>query len=289
MTPTFRRACALLAIAAQAGCRTTVPEQVLTKPVPAITAAASRPDRGPWEPHPNGVASSYAIVQAATVRMEEDSSVRVDSVASRTDVFLAVSPAGQFAGTVTAFRTRGSGQLFATPPGVTLPVTFSGSITAAGTAQLTLPEPSPSCVSAATTVVLSSRDLWLRLPDTVRLGATWHDASATVICRDGIPLRMSARRSYHVERADTTGGDVAVVVVARSQQLVLDGSGTQWGEHVRVYGTGTGDMMLRVSARTGTVLDANGQSMLELTFTSTRTVQRVRQQGETSIRLVATK
>ena len=265
-----------------------MPEQVLTKPVPAIIAATSAPDRGPWEPHPNGVASSYAIVQTATVRMQQDSSVRVDSVASHTDVFLAVSPAGRFAGTVTAFSTRGEGQVFATPPGVTVPVTFSGSITTAGTAQLTLPEPGTACVSAAATVVLSSRDLWLRLPDTVRLGATWHDSSAMVVCRDGIPLRLNARRSYHVERADTTGGSVAIVV-ARSQQLVLEGSGKQWGEDVRVYGTGAGDMMLRVSARTGTVLDANGRSTLELTFTSTRTVQRVRQQGETSIRLVPTK
>ena len=264
-----------------------MPEQVLTKPVPATAARAVRPDLGPWEPLPNGVGSSYAIGQAAVIRIEQDSSERVDSLASRIDVFLAVSPAGRFAGTITAFSTNGAGQLFTTPPGVTLPVTFSGSITAAGNSLLTLSAPRPACASAAFTVALSARDLWLRMPDTVRLGATWHDSSAATACRDGIPLRTSLRRSYRVERADTTAGDVAIVVT-RSQQMVLEGSGKQFGEDVRVFGTGTGNMVLRVSASTGTVLDANGQSTLELTFTSARTVQRVRQRGETSIRRVAT-
>lgn len=278
----------LLAVAAQTGCRGVVPEQVLTKPGPVPLAAAPSLGAGPWEQRPNGIGSSYAIVQTATIRIAQDSSVRIDSIASQSAVFLAVSPGGRFAGTITAFSTKGAGQAFAPPPGVLLPVSFGGTITKTGVVELTLPAAESACASAASAVALSARDLWLRAPDTVRLGATWSDSSTTVTCRDGIPLRMSVRRHYHVERADASGGEMAIVVT-RNQRVVIGGVGKQWGEDVRVTGTGAGDMVLRLSTKTGTLLGADGSATLELTFTGTRTEQRVQQRVEARIRLIASK
>ncbi|MBI1808379.1 MAG: hypothetical protein HYR75_00660 [Gemmatimonadetes bacterium] len=223
-----------------------------------------------------------------TVRVEQDSVVHVDSVASHVDVSFAMARTGYFAGHVTAFHALGPGGSSAVPAALVLPLPFSGRIDTKGTVALVPPSPSSECSSPAPAVVLSSRDLWIRVPDTVRVGSTWDDSSTTSLCRDGIPLLSTIRRSYRVEKTEMRGS-VLALVVSRDQRSSLDGAGSQRGEPVRISGTGEGRMTLSLAASTGAVLEAAGHSTLTLTFTSARRTQHVQQFVVTSVQPAAKK
>jgi hypothetical protein len=282
MVPSVRVARVLLAALAATGCRGTIPEQVLAKPTPIVAAAIPEPTSGPWLPRPTGAPTSFAIEQAARVRIEQDSVTREDSVASHTDVSLSIWRGGRFAGSITAFSSSGTGQASVTPRGLMFPLSFSGTISASGVLEVALPAPGATCASPGPSVILSSRDLWLRLPDTLRIGTTWTDSSSTMTCRDGIPLRMNAHRTFRLERSDARDAGV-VLLVSRSQRVTLDGAGSQWGEAVRVSGAGAGEMILTLDAGTGVVVEAAGHSTLDLTFMSPRRTQRVHQFAVTNV------
>jgi hypothetical protein len=234
---------------------------------------------------PTGSRNAYTLDQVASVRIEQDSTfLRVDSIGSHTELSIAVAADGRFAGTVTAFTTRSEGRVV-TPEIALLPLTFGGTVSSAGLVQVTLPPSSSACPSNSSAIVFSSRDLWLRPPDLLRPGTIWSDSSTSITCRDGVPLRMVVRRVYRVEGAASYGG-APTVTVTRTQRLEITGLGSQWGETVRVSGTGTGEMTLSLSARTGVIIHAVGHSTLDLTFTGSRRTQRVQQQSDARIALV---
>ena len=276
----------LILPAVMAGCRGSIPEQVFTKTAPTTQPAFRDSTDDVWRPRAAEVSGAFVIDQTATLQVDQDSTTRTDTVASHTEFTMTRSRDGRIAGTITAFRARAAGSPTGTPASTAPPAPFDASISADGIIHVPVPpgeSPGAPCSGVTSAGVLASRDLWFRLPDSLHPGSTWSDSSSTQTCRDGVPLRLSVRRRYVVERTERRDS-VLVFIIRRTQQLHLEGAGAQWGERVRVTGSGSGTMTLAVAARTEALLTASGTSTLDLTFTGSRRTQRVHQRLATEAR-----
>ena len=275
----------LVGVAGVSACRPPVPEQVLhpSMPTPAGPLLGARAEW--WVPRSSGDSMTFVIDAMSSLQVAQDTTVRTDSTSAHTELLWRGVTSGRFSGRVGVFVTRTGNTSTPVSPN-TLPLAFSGDARTSGSVLLSSPTPScaaPAPAAAVAAAIYSTRDLWFRLPDTLRVGTVWQDTATMVQCRDGIPLHLSAVRSYRVARTEDSD-DGVVVVITRGQHLTLSGRGDQWGEAVSAEGAGDSQMSLRVSASTGALLTAEGTGVLELRFGGTRRMQRVRQTTMTRIR-----
>ncbi len=286
--PSFLRslvgALVLAVVAGVSACRPPVPEQVLRSPAPTPAKPPLGAHAEWWTPRANDDSITFVIDATSVLHVFQDTVARTDSISAHTEVLWRGVTAGRFSGRVAVFATR-MGNTTALFSSGALPVTFSGD--ARTPASVRLASPAPSCMAPApaatvAAAIYSTRDLWFRLPDTLRIGTVWQDTATMVQCRDGIPLRLNSVRSYRVTQTESVAAAV-VLVITRDQHLTLTGRGDQWGEEVAADGAGNSQMTFRVSAATGAVITAEGTGVLELRFGGTRRMQRVRQMTVTRI------
>ncbi len=261
-----------------------VPNQVFTKPAPVSAPAPVPRTSGPWIYRPSTQRQAFVIDQKATIVIRSDTATRSDTISSHAEIsFSRAAQNGSEAGTVAAFLVQSSGHAAATPAGLVTPFAFRAEYSARG-AQLdfTIPRDASPCASSALAVAQSIRDLWFRAPDTLRVGVTWEDSASYVACRDGVPMRATARRSFRVTGVEEKDGH-ALLAITRSSRSTIDGTGTQFGETVTIGGTGTGQLVYSLDAGTGEILSASGTATLDLSLrTGTRT-QAVHQAAEIRI------
>jgi hypothetical protein len=260
-----------------------VPQQVLTKPVPA-TASMPAPSGGPsWLYRPTSQRVSYAVDQRAQLTIREDAVVSLDSVSSHAEVsFSVAAQASRVAGAVTAFSVQHSGRVATVPQGLSLPFPFVATY-AQDARQLVFIAPSASpCLTPTVTVLNSLRDLWFQMPDSVRVGTTWDDSASYASCRDGVPLRSDVRRTFRVSSVSEPGGHV-LLLLRRGSRTTISGHGTLTGEPVNVEGLGTGEIEYTIDPLLGELLSAHGSFSLELTLHGKARAQTVRQAGDIRI------
>jgi hypothetical protein len=266
-----------------AGCRSgTVPNQVLTKPVPAAVPAPRARTSTSWAYRESTKLQSFLVDQRATIRF--DSSVHADTISSHAEIVFTASPAAHSVnGTVEAFLVDGGGHAAATPPGLTTPFPLRAEYSArAAQLDFTAPHDAAPCSSTALSVLQSLRDLWIKPPDTLRVGTNWKDSSAYVVCRDGIPLRAMVHRTFTVSGTAEPSGRV-LLTISRISQTMIAGTGIQFGETVEVKGTGRGQLLYLLDPATGEIASANGTSSLELALKSKLRTQVVTQSVTTQI------
>ena len=282
---TFRRWIPVLVAALPVACRNPVPEQRISGSVPVAAAATPSLAGGPWIIRAVARRRSYVVEQRAVLTTRTDSSVRIDSVSSRAELEFTLSASGaQLSGSVTAFRVQAPGRPPATPQGLVLPLAFAGVLSSSERQVVfTTPAVAAPCTSSETGVLHALRDLWFRPPDTLRLRGAWEDTATFAVCRDGILLRATSRRSFRVASAVLQNGRI-VVSVYRSTRSALEGSGQQVGEPVEVTGLGSGELVYELDPETGELFGARGTSVLDLTLKSRLRRQNARQATETKIR-----
>ena len=278
---------ALLGAFLLGGCNRSVPQQTITGavPQPAIAAATPTVTAG-WGYRASPTRHQFVVAQRALLTIRQDTITRTDSVFSRTEVAYTIfASTGRLTGSVTAFRAQLGTAVAATPVGLRVPFTFVATMFASRHVQLEFLSPAGAttpCASVALSVSQSLRDLWFQPPDTLRIGTSWEDSATVMVCRDGIPLRAVVRRSFRVRAADGAAGHVILTVV-RTSRASIDGEGAQSGEPVKVNGDSTGELVYLVDPATGTILSAEGASILHLQLTSRQRNQEIRQTSEIKI------
>ena len=263
-----------------AACRPSIPNQVLTKPAPAAAPepAAARPLAGPWAYRPSTQLQAFVVDQRAVIAVRTDTATRTDSLATHAAVSFTTTASGAVGGNLTAYTVQA-----ATPPGVTMPFPFRGDFSASGSSfQLITPRDAQACATSAPGIVQSLRDLWFRAPDTLRVGAVWSDSAAYSVCRDGIPLRASSRRTFRVSGVTERDGR-AVLTITRTARSALEGSGSQFGEAIALSGSGGGELVYEFDPLAGAILSASGTSQLDFLLRSRLRTQSVHQTVETRI------
>jgi hypothetical protein len=272
--------CVLLA-ACQSG---PVPNQVLTKPAPVSASPPAPRSNGAWINRPSTALQRFTLDQHAVVTIGLDTAARTDTLSSHVELSFTGAPAGRSVnGTVSAFLVGGAGRAAATPAGLVTPFPFRAAYSASGV-QLgfTAPADVTPCSSAERAAAESLRDLWFDAPDTLRVGSTWSDSSSYVTCRDGIPLRSTVHRMFHVSGSTARDGRV-LLSVARLSRTVIDGSGSQFGDSVTVSGSGNGQLAYDFDPANGEILSASGNATLNFSLRSSQRTQIVRQAVEIRI------
>jgi hypothetical protein len=266
-----------------AGCHSSaVPNQILTKPVPAAAPAAGAHTSESWAYRESTKLQSFSVDQHAMIRF--DSSARIDTVSSHAEVTFTASPAAHSVnGSVGAFLVDGAGHAAATPAGLTTPFPLRAEYSVrAPQFDFTAPRDAKPCGSTALAVLQSLRDLWIKPPDTLRVGTSWKDSSSYFVCRDGIPLRAKVQRDFHVFGASELAGRL-LLTISRISETAIEGSGTQFGEAVDVKGAGRGQLFYFLDPATGEIASANGTSSLEFSLRSRLRTQIVTQGVTTQI------
>ena len=262
-----------------------VPNQVFTKPAPVTAPAPVPRTSGPWIYRPSTQPQAFVVDQKAVDRnsIGHSDAHRHRFIARGTFVLAHAAQSASESGAVAAFVVQSSGHAAATPAGLVTPFPFRGAYSARS-AQLdfTAPRDAPPCASNALAVVQSMRDLWFRAPDTLRVGTVWEDSASYVACRDGIPMRATAHRSFRITGFEEKDGH-PVLALVRSSRSTVDGTGTQFGETVVISGTGTGQLVYSLDAATGEILSASGNATLDLSLRSGPRTQTVRQTAEIRI------
>ena len=272
--------CVLLA-ACQRG---PVPNQVFTKPAPVSAPPPVARNADLWVNRPSTALQRFTVDELAAITFGLDSAAHTDTLSSHAEVAFSSAPAtGGVNGTVTAFLVGGAGRPAATPPGVVTPFPFRARYSARG-AQLGFSAPSDAapCSSTERSVAEALRDLWFEAPDTLRVGSTWSDSSSYVTCRDGIPLRSTVHRMFHVSGSTMRGGRM-LLSIARLSRTLIDGHGSQFGDSVAVTGAGSGQLVYEFDPGSGEVVTANGSATMNFSLRGSQRMQIVRQTVEIRI------
>ena len=252
----------------------------------AEVVQAADPLAGPWIVRDGGLRRSQLVTVRALLTSETGADVRVDTLHSTLLVAWSGVPGSwptRLAGMVTDFRVAVGGDHAIVPAGVSIPFSFVAvSQTDGSQPAFTIPDGS-SCSNPNASAVHGVRDTWLSLPDTLARGTTWRDSSTYVVCRDGIPLTVSAERTFTATGARLREGQL-VVIVQRSTQMRLAGSGLQLGERLEIVGEGEGTMLLDVALAGGVILQAEGMAELRLEMQGRRRTQRLLQASTVTIR-----
>jgi hypothetical protein len=246
-------------------CRSSVPNQVLTKPAP-VTAAASQPvarDFWVFQPTPNR--QLFVIDQRAAITTHRDSTTRIDSVASHTELsFSNANAAGtSIRGEITVFSVRAAGAAANVPVPIAFPLPFTARYPARDRQVVFDFDGYEQCGSPSFVAAQTLRDLTYRPPDTVRVGTTWSDSSTYLVCRDGIPMNATVRRTFRVT-GTVAEGIRTLLIVSRQSQTALAGNGFPFGELTVVNGAGTGELVYRIDPATGEIISAAGTATLDL-------------------------
>ena len=174
-----------------AACRGSVPEQPMSRLAPVASAAAAASTTGPWAYRAVPQRRVFSVKQRAILETRQDTIVRTDTIGALADVAFTILAGGvRVTGSVVAFRVQAPGRGFVAPAGLTLPLVFTGEFSARGRQlEFLVPRGTAPCPEAALNALQSLRDLWFRVPDTLRLRGTWEDTVSQTLCRDGIVLR----------------------------------------------------------------------------------------------------
>ncbi len=255
-------------------------------PSAAGAGAARDPLAAPWVLAPSMAPRTQQLVITARLVTETDSLVREDTLQSALTAEWAVAPGDapmRWVGRITDFRVRvGALDSAAVPADLVLPLRFEAEGVGAG-AQPRLPESEDAtCADANAAIVNGWRELWLAPPSPLSPGTTWQDSATYTLCRDGIPLRVHSVRTYVAESATLRDGAAHAAVVRRSR-VMLEGTGVQFGDTVRVIGGGSSTVRLLLPLA-GTAMTGEGEGVLTLELRGRRRAQRLTQESVLEIR-----
>lgn len=239
----------------------------------------------PWRLGNGRAVRTQRIQVTASLVSRIDSLVRTDSVASELVVTWgdtersASAPVpvrvGRYSvrlGPDTAWRVPpdvGSGfELPATPMRGAVPALCSTS--------------APACSAANIAAAQGWQESWLGLPSAFEPGTVWRDSTQYTVLRDSIPLAVTSVREFTVRDAVIRAGAVVVMIDRRSTQQLV-GEGRQFGEAVRITGSGEGVMRLEVALANGAVLRGDGTSVLTLQLVGRRRTQSLTQESHITI------
>ena len=142
-------------------------------------------------------------------------------------------------------------------------------------------EPDPSDLLAV------ARDLLVRVPRELRVGATWSDTSTVTICRGGVPVTSGVVRTYEVLDPRRAEDGTPLVRIARTTSFSLAGSRTtEYGQVIALSGSGESRATLELDAGAGIVRSATREGTSAVTVTYGRTTTPFDQRVVQSVRLL---
>ncbi len=143
------------------------------------------------------------------------------------------------------------------------------------------------CDRAETSATALAREILLRVPSAVQVGARWVDSTIAFVCRSSVPIAVRTVNDYVVERIDSREKNT-MVHVRRAFIVRMDGKLASPWRPLEVSGVGSGAQQIVIDAVRGAVQSLNGASTITLQLidrsrASSARAQRVVQQVELKI------
>ena len=274
---------ATVLLLATGACSAPIPRQSPT-PIesPAPPAAPTVPTS--WVIARDLLAMEYLVEQAAEISITTDSGTSTDTSTLFIAATVRSTEGGGVSGLVRSASVRSAAATDASFPGVVLPLVFSGPAPRRGSQhQLTGRNvPADPCQSPSHVLLGSIRDLFVSLPDTLKLGTTWADSGQSSGCRGGARLNGSATRRFSVRSYEVRDGQPLLLVDHRSTTR-LRGMATRGGDTTVVDGIGSGSGELAIDAITGAVVSMTTSASLEIAIRGAVKLERARQLLHTRI------
>jgi hypothetical protein len=272
------------------GAACAAPPVAIGRPPAPAPVDAPRTDSlaGPWTLRPSRRERSHSIELTGTLATRADSSgapervdtlrVHVRAVSSR----VVRGDSERFSGLLHAYElSPGDSVPFVAPPGLFLPLPFTASVGARGTAPTLEIAEGREC-GVTTAALQPLRDLWLGAPARLARDQRWSDSTTYTLCRDSIPLVVRSTREFRVVGAELLGGETVLRIV-RESRTTIAGDGMQFGESLHIEAEGTGRIEFLVSLAGGEVVRGEGESGLTMRMTGRRRAQVLRQVMRTTI------
>lgn len=269
--------CALAATAACGRALRPTPAVSLPAPAPVVPMVVepgitswSMPVTMPSTRYLNEISTTLERDSAGTVLRERVETRALVSLQGRRDTL------GGFrgSGVIDSFTVRGleraltpgvgepsAARVVTVLPEAPLSVPFDVTLDPRALRIATRPPLANECDRAERGATAMVRDLVVRLPKTLSVGATWRDSTVGFMCRLGIPITSRSQSTYVVERAErVSGGTDLVLRKVSSTQLTGDLRST-W-RTVTLAAGGQSTFLLFVDALNGTVRGAEGNGQL---------------------------
>jgi hypothetical protein len=139
----------------------------------------------------------------------------------------------------------------------------------------------------ASDLLAVARDLLVRVPRELRVGATWSDTSTVTICRGGVPVTSGVVRTYEVLDPRRAEDGTPLVRIARTTSFSLAGSRTtEYGQVIALSGSGESRATLELDAGAGIVRSATREGTSAVTVTYGRSTMPFEQRVVQSVRLL---
>lgn len=254
--------------------------------VPVIEPVEHDPMTPPWSVRLTGALQTQTIDVVAALVSRVDTLERLDSLQSELTVRWSspsVSFPRRFIGSLQDYRVSLGADSLAAPLGLFLPIPFSAEQGDPSRQPVFMSPDAGRCDGPSYSLLHGVRDVWLSLPESLHPGQEWSDSAEYVVCRDSIPLRTTVDRRFRVTGALTRDSAV-MVTIERRTTTTISGEGLQFGEPVRIEGTGAGALMLEVALDGGRVVFGSGESELHLTLIGRRRTQELTQRSRIAIR-----
>jgi hypothetical protein len=237
-----------------------------------------------WPIVPSALTREFSIDQRAVFTTTTDSGTASDSTSLVVELTFRRTADGGAAGLLRSASLSASGGTPMPFPGLVASTAFLAPPSARGV--LAVPAVrggrADPCRSPADVPLAVVRDLLIQVPDTLRVGTTWTDSGSFDTCRDGAVIRVSSRRSFRAREflADTAGGSF---LVERNSRTTVRGAAIRGDDTTHIEGAGTGTMNLRLDARSGALIGAEGTSELDLVVRGRTKTERARQVGRARV------
>lgn len=167
-------------------------------------------------------------------------------------------------GQVDSFTVRGTldtARSPATPLASTL-VLLEATMDSALLRVATRPPLANECDRQEASAAQLARELLVRIPDGIAVGARWRDSTVSITCRGGVPMTL-----YTITESSLISLDDDIAHVQRDVRVRVDGRGGSPFRALEVTGIGSGMQRARVRLRDGALERLEGQSTLTLQLT----------------------
>lgn len=268
---------ATVLLLATGACSAPIPRQSPTPAEsPAPPAAPTIPTS--WVIARDLLAREYLVEQAAEISITTDSGTSTDTSTLIVAASVRSTAGGGVSGLVRSASVRSAAATDMSFPGVVLPLVFSGPPPSRGSQhQLTGRNvPADPCQSPAHALLGSIRDLFVSLPDTLRLGTTWADSGQSVGCRGGARLIGGTTRRFSVRSYEVLDGHALLLVDHRSTSR-LRGMATRGSDTTVVEGVGSGSGEFAIDASSGAIVSMTTSASLEISIRGAVKLERARQ------------
>jgi hypothetical protein len=261
-----------LCVVLAAGCTLTPP------PATPTPTSAQKDSTSPanaaisWKPRLSAGSWRYELLSTATVTLTGDPTASALPIGRTTVYTVSIAPTREPVSSSVPFEVVGSVDSVAvtTPGRIPTPTAgsnvrphFRAELGSDGRVVNLTSDATTACQAAVDPLSAAALTLFVTIPPTISVGASWKDTVSTITCRGRMAVITTAIRQYKVV-TDTVIGSRPALLLRRTDSLNVRNRPDTTSGQMTAAGAGSAAFLLYVDPASGMLLNATGQSHTEI-------------------------